>query len=581
MSLTSSLAIGRSALNASQLAIQVTGNNFANASTPGYSRQVVSLVPSGEQSYGNYFLGRGVGVNGILRRVDNGLQSRLWNGYSQEAASNASQQFLSGLESVTNALGNDNLSSGFERFFSAWSDLANSPNRDGSRALVVSQGKSLASQIKDMRSQLLNTRSQLDTTTTDAVTQANNLLGQIASVNQQIVTSEGGGGTANSLRDQRDELVTQLSSLMDVSVHEDPSGGYNVLVGSVPVVLGTQSRGLRVDRATNGTSTDLTVHVGQDGTQLNITGGVVGGLLAQRDGKLQATLDKLDSVASQLIFQVNKIHSQGYGSTPLQSVAGTQVVPTADTTRAFNDPANATFSGLPFHATNGGFLVTVKNTLTGASETKRINIDLDGITNTGTPGTANDTSLASLTSSLNTVSNLSATINPNGTLAINAATGYSVSFAEDSSGVLAVLGVNSYFTGHDATDIDVRSELQTTPGLLSTGAVNNGQSVDNSAALVIAALHNKPNDFFGGQSISSAWRDAAQQVGADAQAATSQANSASLVRQNLEAQRSAISGVSVDEESINLLSYQRQYQGAARFITVVDDMTQTLLGLIR
>ena len=219
--------------------------------------------------------------------------------------------------------------------------------------------------------------------------------------------------------------------------------------------------------------------------------------------------------------------------------------------------------------------------LTGASETKRINIDLDGITNTGTPGTANDTSLASLTSSLNTVSNLSATINPNGTLAINAATGYSVSFAEDSSGVLAVLGVNSYFTGHDATDIDVRSELQTTPGLLSTGAVNNGQSVDNSAALVIAALHNKPNDFFGGQSISSAWRDAAQQVGADAQAATSQANSASLVRQNLEAQRSAISGVSVDEESINLLSYQRQYQGAARFITVVDDMTQTLLGLIR
>ncbi len=580
MGLTSSLAIGRSALNASQVAIQVTGNNFANASTPGYSRQVVSLIPSGEQSYGNYFLGRGVGVNGILRRVDNGLQSRLWNGYSQEAASNASQQFLSGLESVTNALGDDNLSDGFDRFFSAWSDLANSPNREGSRALVVSQGRSLASQIKDMRSQLLNTRSQLDISTGDAVAQADNLLTQIAAVNVQIVTSEGGSGSANSLRDQRDQLVSQLSTLMDVSVTEDPSGGYNVLVGSVPVVLGGQSRGLRVDRVTNGTSTDVTVHVRQDGTQLNITGGVVGGLLSQRSGKLQATIDKLDSVAAQLIFQVNKIHSQGYGSTPLLSVTGTQTVPTADTTRAFNDPANATFSGLPFHATNGGFLVTVKNTQTGASETRRINIDLDGITSTGTPGTADDTSLASLTASLNGVANLSATINPNGTLSINAANGYSVSFAEDTSGVLAVLGVNSYFTGHDATDIDVRAELQSTPGLLSTGAVNNGQSVDNSTALVIASLHVKPNDFFGGQSISAAWRDAAQQVGADAQAASSQANSSSLVRQNLEAQRAAISGVSVDEESINLLNYQRQYQGAARFITVVDEMTQTLLGLI-
>jgi flagellar hook-associated protein 1 FlgK len=100
------------------------------------------------------------------------------------------------------------------------------------------------------------------------------------------------------------------------------------------------------------------------------------------------------------------------------------------------------------------------------------------------------------------------------------------------------------------------------------------------AALSIAALHTKPNDFFGGQSISAAWRDAAQQVGADAQAASSRANAASLVRQNLEAQRAAISGVSVDEESINLLNYQRQYQGAARFITVVDEMTQTLLGIL-
>lgn len=580
MGLTSSFAIGRSALNASQLAIQVTGNNFANASTPGYSRQVVSLIPSGEQSYGNYFLGRGVGVNGILRRVDNGLQSRLWNGYSQEAASNASQQFLSGLESVTNALGDDNLSDGFDRFFSAWSDLANSPNREGSRALVVSQGKSLAAQIKDMRSQLLNTRTQLDISTTDSVAQANNLLNQIAAVNVQIVTSEGGSGSANSLRDQRDQLVSQLSTLMDVSVNEDPSGGFNVLVGSVPVVLGGQSRGLRIDRVTNGSSTDITVHVAQDGTQLNITGGVVGGLLSQRDGKLQATIDKLDSVAAQLIFQVNKIHSQGYGSTPMQSVTGTQTVPSADTTRAFNDPANATFSGLPFHAVNGGFLVTVKNTQTGASETKRINIDLDGITSTGTPGTTDDTSLSTLTASLNGVANLSATINPNGTLSINAANGYSVSFAEDTSGVLAVLGVNSYFTGHDATDIDVRSELQSTPGLLSTGSVSNGQSTDNGAALSIASLHTKANEFFGGQSISAAWRDAAQQVGADAQAASSQASSASLVRQNLEAQRAAISGVSVDEESINLLNYQRQYQGAARFITVVDEMTQTLLGLI-
>ncbi len=582
MSLNSSLSIGRSALNASQVAIQVTGNNFANASTPGYSRQVVSLVPMGDQNLGQYFLGRGVGINGITRRVDNGLQNRLWNGYSQEAATGTSQQFLGGLESVLNELGDNNLSDGFNKFFSSWSELANSPNREGARALVVSQGGALAGQIRSIRSDLVNSQTQLDQQTGDAVTQANNILNQIASVNVQIVNSEGGGGgQANSLRDQRDQLVTQLSQLMDVTVVEQPSGAYNVLVGSVPVVLNGESRGLRLDKTTNGTSTDISIHVAQDGTQLSISGGTVGGLLSMRSGTLDRTIQKLDSVASQLIFQVNKLHSVGYGSTPLTSVTGTRTVANADVTKPLNDPTNQTFAGLPFQAVNGGFLVTVKNTQTGASQSVRINVDLDGITSTGAPGTTDDTSLASLNASLNGVPNLSASINADGTMKIDAATGYTVSFGEDTSGVLAVLGVNTYFTGNDATNIGVRSDLSTNPGLLATGQTTAGQPNDNATALAIAGLQTATNAALGGQSIMGSWRDTAQQIGAESQAATTKAQASSLVRQNLEAQRSAISGVSLDEESINLLNYQRQYQGAARFITVVDEMTQTLLGLIQ
>lgn len=581
MSLTSSLAIGRSALNASQVAIQVTGNNFANASTPGYSRQMVSMVPMGDQNYGQFFMGRGVGINGITRRVDTGLQNRLWNGYSQEASTSASQQFLGGLESVLNELGDNNLSDGFSKFFSSWSDLGNSPNRDGARALVVSQGGALAGQIRSMRTDLVNGQTQLDQQTGDAVTQANNILNQIASVNVQIVNSEGGGGgQSNSLRDQRDQLVTQLSQLMDVTVVEQPSGAYNILVGSVPVVLNGDSRGLRLDKTTNGASTDVSIHVAQDGTQLNITGGTVGGLLSMRSGSLDRTIKKLDAVASQLIYQVNRLHSQGYGSTPLTSVTGTRVVTSADTTTPFNDPANQSFASLPFQAVNGGFLVTVKNTQTGASQSVRVNIDLDGITSAGAPGTTDDTSLASLNADLNGIPNLSATISPDGTLKIDAATGYTVSFGEDTSGVLAVLGINTYFTGTDGTNIGVRSELSSNPGLLATGATKDGQPTDNATALLIAGLQTAANGALGGQSILGAWRDTAQQIGAESQAATTKAQSSSLVRQNLEAQRAAISGVSMDEESINLLNYQRQYQGAARFITVVDQMTQTLLGLI-
>ena len=581
MSLTSALSIGRSALNASSVAIQVTGNNFANAATPGYSRQIISFVPTGDQNAGGYSVGLGVTVGGITRSVDNALQSRLWNGYSQEAASSAGQQFLSGLESITNTLGTGSLSDGLTQFFNSWSQLANSPNQQGAAALVVSQGQTLAGQIQDLRSSLVNTRTQLDLTTSAAVTQANSLLSQIATLNGNIVTSTGGSTPSNSLSDQRDQLITQLSQLMDVSVTHDPSGAYNVLVGSTPVVLGTQSRGIQLEQTTNGNSTDESVHVTQDGTQLTITGGTIGGLLDQRSGQLTQTISQLDSVASQLIYQVNRIHSAGSGSTPIQTVTGTQKVPAADTTRALDDPANTTFAGLPFHANTGGFLVTVTNTATGASQTQRINVDLDGITNAGTPGTSDDTSVSSLAGSLNGVANLGASVNADGTLKISAASGYTVSFSEDSSGALATLGINTYFTGHDATDIGVRSDLQASPGLLATAQTVGGQSTDNGTALAIAALADQPNTQFGGQSISGAWQDAAQQVGAASQTASTQAQADSLVRQNLESQQQAVSGVSVDEESINLLNYQRQYQGAAQYITVVDEMTQTLLAMIQ
>lgn len=581
MSLTGSLAIGRSALSASQVAIQVTGNNFANVSTPGYSRQGISLVASPDQRFGNGFIGRGVQIGGINRTIDSALQSRLWNGVSDEAFAGTAQQFLTGVESITNDLGPNSLSKELGRFFDAWSELSQSPNAEGVRALVVQQGRTIGGQLRALRSDLSQTRTQLDGQLSAAVNEANNLLNQIAAVNVNIVNSENGNPSANSLRDQRDQLVSQLSTLMDVSVVEQPSGAYDVLVGSTPVVLAGQSRGVRLETTVVNNTTRVAVQVTQDGTQLNVASGTIGGLLQQRTGVVDRTIEKLDNLASQLIFQVNRIHSTGSGSSPLTSVTGTLTMPTADTTRPLNDPANGTLAALPFRPVNGGFLVTVTNTQTGATETVRINVDLDGITSTGAPGTADDSSLASITASLDGIANLNATINPDGTLKIDAASGFTVSFGEDTSGALAVLGVNTYFTGRDATNIDVRAELQRTPGLLATGQVINGSRNDNAGALAIAGLRTTPNAALGGDSLIGSWRSNVQQIGAESSAANSRAQSASLVRANLEAQRSAVSGVSIDEESINLLNYQRQYQGAARFISVVDELTQTLLSILQ
>ena len=174
----------------------------------------------------------------------------------------------------------------------------------------------------------------------------------------------------------------------------------------------------------------------------------------------------------------------------------------------------------------------------------------------------------------------SSRVNSDGTLSINAAAGFEFSFAEDTSGALAVLGVNTYFTGTNATNIGVRQDLLDRPSLLNAGRTIGGTPNDNGVATAIATIQDQANEALGGSTIRGSWQDSVQSIGLRTSAASARAESTQLVRESLEAQRSAISGVSVDEESINLLTFQRQYQGAARFISVVDELTQTLIGLI-
>lgn len=582
MSLTAAFQIGRSALSASSLALQVTGNNFANAATPGYSRQLVNLAGIGDARSGSFLVGRGVGVQGINRQIDAALQARHWAGLSGEGHAGINFQVLSQMEATINELSDNDLSSEFGRFFDAWSELSNSPGAEGARSLVVQQGRTLATSIRALRSDLNGMRSQIDQQLNAAAQRADTILSQIADINGAILDAEGGGtgGQASNLRDQRDQLIAELSTLMDVSAIEQPSGAVNILVGSTPVVLGSQSRGVELVRRTVAGRIEVDVQVKADNTRLSISSGAMAGLIEQRGQNIDTTIERLDEVASQLIFQVNRVHSAGHGSSPLTSIRGTQAVAASDQALALNNPANSTFANLPFAANTGSFLVTVTNTATGQAQTVRVDVDLDGINAAGQPGFGDDTSVVSLAADLNGIANLSATVNPDGTLSLNAASGYSFEFAEDTSGALATLGINTYFTGSGAADIDVRSELVSRPELLATGWTVNGQPSDNGAALAILGLRESSNSALGGRSIAGAWLDTAQSIGAQASSAANRADAASLVRQSLEAQQAAVSGVSLDEESINLMNFQRQYQGAARFISVIDQLTQELLSIV-
>ncbi len=576
MGLTSSLYLGNSALTAAQLAIQVTGNNLANAATPGYSRQIATLSPLRSSLSGRISVGTGVQVSDVRRQVDEALQARLWGGMSQHGAAEQQHAVLSQIESILGELGENDLSSELSKFFNSWSERA---NLSLSSAVVVQQGQRIADYVRRLRSDLSDQRSQMDRQLGLQAGEANGILTQIAELNRHIASAQSAGGSAGTLLDQRDELIGRLSEYMDVSAIEQTNGSMDILVGSTPVVMGGTSRGIELRRESENGAISVSLNVVEDGQRLTVSSGVLGAALAERDGAVTDAIERLDRVASQLIFQTNRLHALSTNAGRLTSTSAWRSVAGPDRALALNDPANTTFADLPFAAKNGGFEIQVSSP-TGDTQTVWIPVDLDGRNALGDPGFEDDTTAEDLAAAIDAVGGVSATLGADGRLRIEADAGYSFAFTKDTSDVLAVLGVNSYFTGSDGSDINVRTDLKENPNLLGVGKIVDGVFVENGTALAIAGLQDAPVEALGGRSISQNWIEAAQSFGVRTDAARNQAQAAGIVRASLENQRASVSGVSVDEESINLLTYQRQYQGAARFITVVDELTQTLLALV-
>lgn len=577
MGLSSSLRIGASALNASQLAIQTTGNNLANIATPGYNRQTASLAPNRGDSSSGVYIGNGVRLSGVRRQIDTAVLTRLWAGVSDEAATADQYQILSQVESVLNELSGRDLSSEINTFFSTWSEQA---NLGQSSAIVVQQGEQLAGYIRQIREDLIDQRAQIDRTLGSSVDAAQGILDEVARLNAEITVAEGGSLSANSLRDQRDQLLRELSTFMDVTAHEQSSGSMDVLVGSTPVVLGSRNLGIKLVREIEGNTSSVSVRVGANESELPVTSGKIGALLSGRQGSIDSTLSQIDAMASELIIQVNSLHATSANPKGLTSASSNALFGVEDRTRSLASPLNTSMGGLPRQASNGGFFVRVTNSVTGETRSVRIDVDLDGINAEGAAGHDDDTSITDIANAIGAIEGLSAGINSEGRLQVSGEPGVTFTFSDDSSGVLGLIGVNAYFDGTGSADIAVRADLIEQPALLGVGRWTDGKFVENGTALAIATLMDKPLAGLGNQTVREHWTNTVQRIAVQASGAETRALAAQVVRESIETQHASISGVNADEEAINLMTYQRQYQGAARFVATVDALTDELLAIL-
>ncbi|MED6308261.1 MAG: flagellar hook-associated protein FlgK, partial [Planctomycetota bacterium] len=489
MSLNGALQVGQSAILASQAAISVAGNNMANAATPGYHRQRIGIMPGRPESIGRgQFTGTGVQIGSITRQIDVALQARMRTAIGDQAGAMIDQRFLASVELLQNELSGADISSQVSAFFNSWSELANNPTDSGMRSLVLQQGESLAGGIRQLRGEYVVLREEADRGLGVAVERADAILDEIAQLNISIAQTEQGVGQANTLRDQRDGLIDELSELIDVTTIDQANGAVDVLVGSLPVVISGESRGLELRTETVNGLREVSIRIEADGSDLMVSSGTIGGLLRQREQTIEPVIQTLDQFTSQLIFEVNRVHSQGQGARGWSQLTSGNAV---------SDPSaalNASASELPFRMENGSFLISLTDPDTGSSSSFLIEID---------PDLDSLDSVASRIQSAIGPSGGTAEVGQDGTLQLTAPEGQELSFSEDSGGFLAALGINSFFNGSDGSDVAVNDSILSDSSLLVTGSDFTAGS--NGNVLKMVELRDKAVGGLSGRSLREFW----------------------------------------------------------------------------
>jgi len=558
MSLLNSIQMARNTLRADQIGMQVVGQNIANANTPGYIREAIVLNPTQPQEIGGLVLGMGVEVDAIIQRIDLFLEERVRASVSDRASSETQEETYIELEALINELSDTDLSTSLNNFFNTISDILNEPEQDSiyTRQLAVLQGITLSTDINRLAQHVGATRASLNDRVEDVVERINRLTDQISTLNRRIAEIEGGGTSASDavgLRDQRLVALEELAELIDIRVMEQPSGCVTVYAGGDYLVFEAQHRAVTVARDVDRGLAVAGVRVADTGAALEPSAGELHGLITARDDVLGGFLDGLDEFAGTLAFEFNKIFCSGQGLSGYQELTSEFAV---DAGSLALDEA-----GLPFTPVNGSFQVLVYSATTGLSETTDIFVDLNDL--------GDDTTLDDLTAALDAVDGISAATTPTGKLTITSGSGeQQFAFANDTSGILAALGLNTFFTGSTAPGLGVNQIVAEDPGKFA--ASRNGIGVDTEIAAELIACGESVAGVYDGLIADTV------QASADAQAL---AEGARTFEQTLQGRKLSISGVSLDEEAIQLMAHQQSYQASARYIATLAELLNMLISL--
>jgi flagellar hook-associated protein 1 len=567
MSLFSAVQGASNALQLNQLGLQVVGNNIANVNTPGYIRQELIQAPAFGYKSGDLIIGQGVQAVGVQQKLDTFVLERLRQANSQLSYQEQLASTNSQVESLLNELTDRDFSSTLSRFANAFQDIANQPGSESVRSLAIQRGREVASQLRTLSGNVEEIGSRNRDELSSAIGDVNRIINSIAKLNQRIVETEGGSlsnSDAVGLRDERLKALDELSYYIDINVSEEATGAVTVFSGGDYLVSNGIARELKTAITTEGDESFIEIRVADTDSQLRLAGGRLKGLFeSAKAGSSSGFKNKIDSLASDIIRVVNRIHSQGQGTRGFNSVLSEN--------RVSSVGAPLENANLSFDIDNGSFKIQVKDERTGLTKTTDIFVTQ--------LGTTSDTTASQLASSIDAIDGLNASITNDGRLQIQSESdAVQFSFANDTSGILAAFGINTFFRGNNASDIEVRSELVQDPNLIAISTNGPGNGADNAIALAEVFL--KPNELLGGRSINGLYDALISETTREINTQKSVTDGLRNFQQTLEAQHLGVSGVNLDEEAVKMLLYQRAFQATSKLISTASEMLDTLVNII-
>ncbi|MCM1321071.1 MAG: flagellar hook-associated protein FlgK [Bacteroides sp.] len=622
----SGIEIGKRSLMAHSQSINTAGHNISNAGTEGYSRQRVEIRAfsplyrpdlTREETPGQ--IGQGSAVQSIARVRDELLDSRITAQSNRESYWQTREKYYSMLEKIYNEPADVSVRSTMDAFWESWQELSVYPESKAARSAVIARADTMINAVRQRENALAGIGTQLNGDIEAVVKQVNEYSLQIAEINKEIIKSRAMGDNPNDLLDRRDLMVEKLSSLINITTDQRDSDEFMVHLDGHILVQGGIARGFAVEALTdnNGYSKIVWNDTRSDAF---FSGGTLGALVELRDVDVRHELQELNTMTINFADLLNDIHRSAVG---MNGVGGLDFF--VEQPFVTNAAGNYDRDGDGTADTSYIFRMTGAHTLGLQNQIGlRGSITINGKTDLiSVPYFPEDTVEAVINRINDSDGEVKAYLDRSGKLALKATTSFAgenpdfvIRHVEDSghfltgyAGLLRGSGAEGAYDfaradavdvlrtagGEDASFADYAvapvlnpsAYMEVNPAVksdvLSVAAgfpedSGYAASGDGSAALEIASLRNTQVMIGRARTFDDYFAESVTEVGLKGEQAQINSESQHTIMEDLRSLRDSISGVNIDEELADIIKFQHGYNAAAKFITVIDELLDTVIN---